>query len=370
MNYSPHWGHYIGSLKWILLLQDCALLHTKYPQLPLFSYLPFNSATFREFAAASAARISDVETSGHLAVKNLLQTLVRSFQGAVSSLTMAQHAARDELRAQMLSLEAQIQALALRINDVDRPQRRSRDTVNLVLLIPPPFLPSLAPAIVHISNETSVRLGIATTIEDGMYIPPDQSPFQTHPFSASTEQHAPGSTSLSMASVISPSSSTPSASQPASSSVEQTAAWNLLSLRYTDARLRRHTWDWIEAMNSFLPKYDFQPVKKITDIWTEWATGLNGFLSIRELEEGWNSRWKRDSRKIKSEWSRRSKVIKLIEGLQKKPNWNLELALRFIRETYEMDRQFNTVRKFCDYIQSSKTGGLDAVFTKSCTFVN
>lgn len=153
-------------------------------------------------------------------------------------------------------------------------------------------------------------------------------------------------------------------------SITQTAAWNLLALRYSETRLRRHQWEWIPKTNSFLPHYTFQPVPKITDIWIEWASGLNGFLSVRELNEGWNAKWKRDAQRIKSEYSRRKKVIDLIDRLQSKPNWNLELALRFIREVYEAGSEFKTTRALCEYLQSSKTGGFDAVIQRSNSFVN
>jgi hypothetical protein len=55
-----------------LLLQDGALLYTKYPQASL---PPFNSREFREFAASSVDLIAEVEARGPLAVKNLAHRL-------------------------------------------------------------------------------------------------------------------------------------------------------------------------------------------------------------------------------------------------------------------------------------------------------
>lgn len=115
----------------ILLLQDCALLYMQNPQSPLFTYPPFNSTVFREFAASSVDRIADVEARGRLAVKNLPQNLVRGFQGAVSSLTMAQRAGHDEMRSRVLGLEAQLRAMAQHITDLGGMpgrQRKSRET--------------------------------------------------------------------------------------------------------------------------------------------------------------------------------------------------------------------------------------------------
>lgn len=148
--------------------------------------------------------------------------------------------------------------------------------------------------------------------------------------------------------------------------VAQMSAWNVLALKYSLDRLKRHQWDWVEKTETFLPKYTFQPVLKITDVWTEWASGLNGFLSVRELNEGWNAKWKRDNQSIKNEYGRRKKIIDLIQRLVDKPNWNLVLALEFIRDVYEPE--YRTTRAFCDYIQSTKTGGFDAVIQRSHTF--
>jgi hypothetical protein len=39
------------------------------------------------------------------------------------------------------------------------------------------------------------------------------------------------------------------------------------------------------STSSFLPRYTFEPIPKITNTWTEWTIGLNGFLSIREPDE-------------------------------------------------------------------------------------
>ena len=111
--------------------------------------------------------------------------------------------------------------------------------------------------------------------------------------------------------------------------------------------------------NDYLPFYAFQPVSVITDIWTEWSSGLNGFLAVRDLEETWGARWRRNNAGLKTEMGRRKKVIQLVEKLAAKPNWNTALALRFIQTTCE--RKW-TVRKFCVHLQKAAvSGGLSAL---------
>ncbi|KAJ7168642.1 hypothetical protein C8R46DRAFT_1033850 [Mycena filopes] len=319
---------------------DGALLYIKYPTTQLFRYPPFNTVEFRAFAANSVSCIADVEARGRLAVKNLPQNLVRGFQGAISSLTMSQRAARDETQAYMLGLDAKIMALAAQWRDGGGPRRTAGTTRaqrdSEPVFIPPPLLNSSSSPVSTPTPSTS-----AATFDAEISVPDDAVPsFPSAPLNTQPQQQF--------------SLTPPTIAGAGGFSVSQTAAWNLLALTYTDVGLDRKS-------NSFLPHYTFQPVPKITDIWTEWAAGLNGYLSVRELNEGWNAKWKHDLQRIKSEYSRRKKVIDLIERLRSKPNWNLELALRFIRETYETPgSQFKTTRSFCDYLQSSKTGGVEA----------
>jgi hypothetical protein len=136
--------------------------------------------------------------------------------------------------------------------------------------------------------------------------------------------------------------------------------------KYGDTRLRRHRWEWLSSgskANSYLPYYEYQPASRITDIWEEWTTGLNGFLSTRELEEGWGPSWRRNQRPLKTERSRRKKVVDLILKLESKRNWTTDLALRFTRERYEMARDSNgkllypTARSFADYLQKKAEAG-------------
>ncbi|KAJ6540767.1 hypothetical protein B0H19DRAFT_1078165 [Mycena capillaripes] len=96
----------------------------------------------------------------------------------------------------------------------------------------------------------------------------------------------------------------------------QLAAWKTLADKYGDERLRRHQWEWLTSgpkPNTYLPYYQYQPVSKITDVWTEWTIGVNGFLPTRELDEGWGDRpcWRRNKGPAKNEASRRKKVVDL-----------------------------------------------------------
>ncbi|KAJ7192828.1 hypothetical protein GGX14DRAFT_406041 [Mycena pura] len=64
----------------------------------------------------------------------------------------------------------------------------------------------------------------------------------------------------------------------------------------------------------------------------EHTNGLNGFLSVRELDDGWDAAWRRNQKGHKSEQSRRRKVISLIDALMKNRHWTEEQTLTFIRD--------------------------------------
>nr|GAT42467.1 predicted protein [Mycena chlorophos] len=165
-------------------------------------------------------------------------------------------------------------------------------------------------------------------------------------------------------------------------SVEPTVAdvqrreWERLAGKFTDARLRRMpNWEWITVGSrpTYLPFYDYQPVKKICDVWVEHTDGLNGLLSTRELDEEWGPSWRRNNASAKNENCRRKKVVRLVNQLAAKPNWSVQLALRFIREAYDntQPRPFSTVRAFCDYLTKKVTiggTGMDEVLLKANSY--
>ncbi|KAF8421337.1 hypothetical protein L210DRAFT_857074, partial [Boletus edulis BED1] len=136
--------------------------------------------------------------------------------------------------------------------------------------------------------------------------------------------------------------------------------WVALTKRYGRAHLDAHEWEWRDG--DWLPHYRYQPVSMITELWTEHTEGLGGHLSTRELVERWGAKWRRNEGSLKTEGGRRTKVIMLIQELAAKPNWNISLALRFIKEKYESNPAYlGRVRAFCDYLQRDRSAGYRAV---------
>jgi hypothetical protein len=136
--------------------------------------------------------------------------------------------------------------------------------------------------------------------------------------------------------------------------------WTALTKRYGRARLDAHGWEWKDS--DWLPHYRYQPVSMITELWTEHTEGFGGRLSTRELAERWGAKWRRNEGSLKTEGGRRVKVIMLIQELAAKPNWNVPLALRFIKEKYESNPAYlGRARAFCDYLQKDRGAGYKAV---------
>ncbi|KAF8066900.1 hypothetical protein FPV67DRAFT_1768709 [Lyophyllum atratum] len=82
---------------------------------------------------------------------------------------------------------------------------------------------------------------------------------------------------------------------------KEAVAWRRLIVRYTEECLLKHKWKWIPESECWLPVYEYATVKKVTDIWAEHVEGLNGHLSVRELNEGWGAKWKGNIKALKSE---------------------------------------------------------------------
>jgi hypothetical protein len=108
--------------------------------------------------------------------------------------------------------------------------------------------------------------------------------------------------------------------------------WAELTVRFNESQLRRHAWEWVGRDKDWLPIYRYQPVTTISDIWSEWAEGVSGFLSVRDLTERWGARWRRNDAGQRTEASRRKKVIDLVTELSSKHLWNVNLALRFLHD--------------------------------------
>lgn len=120
-------------------------------------------------------------------------------------------------------------------------------------------------------------------------------------------------------------------------------------------------WKWFDSQ--LVPSYSFQPVRTVADLWTEWTAGLNGCMSLSLLVNRWSTKWRKGDNAKRTEFSRRKKVIDLIERLRNKHRWDVALALRFLQEKYGNQ----TASKFSKYL-SSNGGQSDEVFAAAQSY--
>lgn len=119
--------------------------------------------------------------------------------------------------------------------------------------------------------------------------------------------------------------------------------------RYGEVRFRKHAPKWVDG--DWLPHYQYLSADAIWDYWLEWKEGVDGFISVEELTTTWGAKWRRNMPPLKTENTRRMKVINLILELSNRPRWNVNLVRRFITEKYAS--QFRA-RAFADYLKTNR----------------
>ena len=158
----------------------------------------------------------------------------------------------------------------------------------------------------------------------------------------------------------------PPATSPDVDDGRKLAQWKALTDRIDEVHLWKHEW-WYEA--DYVPHYHFQQLTYICDIWTEWSTGLNGFLPLWHLNEGWGAKWQQGNCAQGTESCHHLHVVQLIEKLMAKPGWNLSLAPgpEILARKYEGT---TTPHKLCDYIQKNNGAGLQEVLQAASHYPN
>ena len=375
--------HFLTLLKWLrlVLLQDMAVLSTSYSSLPLMAFAPFNTTSFRDFAASSAAIIHHAAEEARLQLQKLPDLYAQTFRGLVTSSTLEQQRIFTAQSHQIRELTETVEKMSELLNmqpALKRSQHRRKGKSNS--FFSSAYYKTLTPFLAH--NGPASLQPSATILSESVASmpPPDFLPkgsVSDLPLESAVEPAA-GDSVLAMPAVA-VSAATVLAAPSQASSVPpllstnphiaslQHSNWGALVAKYGEQRLRHHPlWSW--EGERFLPRYTYQPVNTICEIWEEWSSGMNGFLSTRELEEGWGPKWRRNNNTSKTENGRRKKVVMLINELSQKQGWNVPLALRFLQDQY--GASYKSPRKFCEYLQAKSNMGYHeaiAAANKYCT---
>ncbi|KAF5385999.1 hypothetical protein D9615_002501 [Tricholomella constricta] len=317
-----------------IILQDAAVLFVKFPDCPLWRQAPFNRTEFREFAGTASVIIHRAEEEARHRLKDLPESVAASFRGMVMTSKMHQEQTREEIHDDNARLSEKLQnieeCLGVILETCKGPKQRKRKQNGDAATTPLPLV-----QISHEARETP-----STTV------PPP--PHSSEP-------------SLSQ---LYPALAFPM-SQDLPTRGAQLAYIATLEAKFSRDRLSKHQFDWIissrrNQADEFLPRYSFwtpegqNAYPTVRQIWTEYKFGMDGCLSISELNAGWDARW-RSQGPARTEMSRRNKIIGLVEDLSKNPNWRPELALQYLETKYPIPTRsvpyLRTTRAFIDCLQ-------------------
>ncbi|KAF7797743.1 hypothetical protein EIP86_008943 [Pleurotus ostreatoroseus] len=146
---------------------------------------------------------------------------------------------------------------------------------------------------------------------------------------------------------------TPPHSQP--DDPQAAAKWVALVSKHRNINISQHP-TWFYTNGEWIPVYEYRCVQCVMDIWDEWVDGHTPYLPVRFMIDVRGAKWRFNDHSLKTEAWRRSKVINLVETLQKKLGWSITLVRRFLEEKYGSF----TARKFCDYLTKNLSNVLAA----------
>lgn len=104
---------FLGLLLWLrrVLLQDCAVLYSQYPNCAMFRFAPFNTLSFRTFAQTSAGVIARAEENARLALQNLPEHVAATFRGLATDIKLDQESQRVRSEARWTEMQDQLSTL-------------------------------------------------------------------------------------------------------------------------------------------------------------------------------------------------------------------------------------------------------------------
>lgn len=104
---------FLGLLLWLrrVLIQDCAVLYSQYPNCAMFRFAPFNTLSFRAFAQTSAGVIARAEEEARRALQNLPEHVAATFRGLTTDIKLDQESQRVVSDARWAEMQDQMYKL-------------------------------------------------------------------------------------------------------------------------------------------------------------------------------------------------------------------------------------------------------------------
>ncbi|KAK0549133.1 hypothetical protein OC844_006914, partial [Tilletia horrida] len=332
---------FLDCLEWFreVLLQDAAVLttHGEWKRFGVFQACPvFLSAEFDAFAKDLNKAI---KTHNAESARQLAQMPQRLSTGVKLALTDIKTDAERQNEAIMDKLD-QVLLLLTQKNPTIDPALLAHDARN-----------SVRPELELMSSQASS----STTSATPPTAPPAPFPSSS---AAAPSNHAPPD-APSPAAALPSSAAVPSPAAPSQYLMEQQERAELMAKeaqRWGQGAVdANQPWRHDAKKRVVVPAYQFTTSPSVRGVWEEYTEGANGRWGTRMMEQTWGTGW-RAAPGMKQEWSRRKKVIDLIEEIARtRASWSSELAVRFLETCYGG----YSARSLADWLAKKKKDGSD-----------
>jgi Centromere DNA-binding protein complex CBF3 subunit, domain 2 len=136
---------FLKLLQWlrVVLVQDAAVLYSRYPTCPIFHFAPFTYPSFTTFSANAAALIVAAEEKACLVFHNLPDHMARSMRGYATDLQMMQEQNHNKVCERLRELQEQNVCLELLLRNSTGSKRKKKKGMShiglshLILPLPP-----------------------------------------------------------------------------------------------------------------------------------------------------------------------------------------------------------------------------------------
>jgi hypothetical protein len=106
-----------------VILQDAAVLYSKYPNYPIWDYPPFDSTIFRNFVADSNSLLIQAEADCKQQLESLPQTVATSMSGILEKNIMERHWEREQKNKNHEEMKARLDYMEAMILDSKKSKR-------------------------------------------------------------------------------------------------------------------------------------------------------------------------------------------------------------------------------------------------------
>ncbi|KAK1218440.1 hypothetical protein PQX77_018904 [Marasmius sp. AFHP31] len=133
-------------------------------------------------------------------------------------------------------------------------------------------------------------------------------------------------------------------------------------------KVENHSWDWVEypsREDEWIPRQDLclNIMKDIATLscskaWQEYEKGLDGLVSICELESVWKTRGRASKPDVATELTRRQHLWRLVGKLEELEGWDTTMVMDSLQEKYPIgpaqQKELRTAGNFVRWLQKDK----------------